>query len=752
MTSRNLFFKLMWEDIKRRLWALTLVLLTWFFVFPVRIAMIPGSYRWNDEIMRQKMIAERAQLWFRVDNSTIVIFMMMGAVMLGLSSFSYLHSRRKVDFYHSIPVRREVLFFVNFVDGFLLMMVPYLLFMGIGAVIAAGMGASPAVLALNIAKSLCFHMIYFLLMYATVVVAMMMTGNLFLGILGMLVFFSYMPLMGMLIEMLFETCFVTYSSSNLILSKMVQISPFSAYLKAVELVQEASRNANAWGNGILVGHMASSLAVAVALMGVALWLYQKRPSEAAGKAMAFPLSRTPIKVLLVIPLSLYSLMFFWGIRRTLPWAMFGLVFGTVFFHCLIEILYHFDFRKLFVHPTHLALCFAASLVIFFGFYLDIFGYDAYQPKADQIESAYVLQTSYATSWVRYGQYERQNGEIQWKDRSTEAYLREHMYLEDKEAVLALSSIGISYIEEFKKNDREIPERYQGEDMTRYTIGYRMKSGKLTARSYFLPLCEVEAAYGVILDSKEYKEGRYPVMKQPAEDVYQMYVQFHEGERSGVQKLEAAQNEAVLAAYQKDMAALTVETQKKENVIGMLCYIAVKDMGDREDFERLMQQKQEKQEMSYNWEETPRQQRYPIYPSFQNTLEVLRSMGVDLEEDTSSDYTQCRIQISAYHPDGEKILQTAVNGTVRDGVQCSIDEDEGSIVYLYSNPDEVAQIYPALVSSQYTSMNSLGPYEKYIEVTLQNKSGSFLTRTHYLNLEAAPDFLLEDMGDFSQLYQ
>ena len=38
MTSRNLFFKLMKEDFKRRLWVVTLIGLVCFFLYPVAAA------------------------------------------------------------------------------------------------------------------------------------------------------------------------------------------------------------------------------------------------------------------------------------------------------------------------------------------------------------------------------------------------------------------------------------------------------------------------------------------------------------------------------------------------------------------------------------------------------------------------------------------------------------------------------------------------------------------------------------------
>ena len=43
MTSKSLFFKLIQEDGKRRLWAVTLAFLMFFFSLPVTIAMAIGN-------------------------------------------------------------------------------------------------------------------------------------------------------------------------------------------------------------------------------------------------------------------------------------------------------------------------------------------------------------------------------------------------------------------------------------------------------------------------------------------------------------------------------------------------------------------------------------------------------------------------------------------------------------------------------------------------------------------------------------
>ena len=53
-----------------------------------------------------------------------------------------------------------------------------------------------------------------------------------------------------------------------------------------------------------------ALAVAALLFGLGMFLYRKRPSEAAGRAMAFKVSEPVIRFLLVVPITLFSGMIF----------------------------------------------------------------------------------------------------------------------------------------------------------------------------------------------------------------------------------------------------------------------------------------------------------------------------------------------------------------------------------------------------------------------------------------------------------
>ena len=87
-----------------------------------------------------------------------------------------------------------------------------------------------------------------------------------------------------------------------------------------------------------------------------LGLYRKRPSEAAGKAMAFKKSMPPIRILLVLGIGLAGGMFFLVAAEQAALGTVRTMVSVVLTHCIVEIIYHFDFKKMFSHRLQLGLC------------------------------------------------------------------------------------------------------------------------------------------------------------------------------------------------------------------------------------------------------------------------------------------------------------------------------------------------------------------------------------------------------------
>ena len=95
--------------------------------------------------------------------------------------------------------------------------------------------------------------------------------------------------------------------------------------------------------------------------------------------MSFKKTQAPIKILLLIPMTVTTTVFLWSIYYSGVWAAVGFVLGLVLTSCLIEIIYHFDFTKLFANPVQTVIGGAIAILVVGVFWMDVFGYDSYIP-------------------------------------------------------------------------------------------------------------------------------------------------------------------------------------------------------------------------------------------------------------------------------------------------------------------------------------------------------------------------------------
>ncbi len=245
MTSRSLFFKMMRENTKQRLWTIAVIFLLFFFLFPIRTALSVNSWLSPEDlsmyakaegdalILAREQLAEQFISFCSVENGGIVFLMMALSILCALSGFSWLHSKKKVDFFHSLPIRRELLFFVMLADGFLYTAVPYLINMAAAGVLLTVKGVW--IPWGTILSDYLIHMTFYFLLYMTAVTAVLMTGNIIISFLGVLVFFLWGPgitfLCGAYIDYFFQTC---YNDGKIMLWWATHSSPAGWYVRAAE--------------------------------------------------------------------------------------------------------------------------------------------------------------------------------------------------------------------------------------------------------------------------------------------------------------------------------------------------------------------------------------------------------------------------------------------------------------------------------------------------------------------------------------
>ncbi len=442
MAYKISYTRLFWEEVKRKAWAAALLGSALFFSLPVAMAMVlpsyqPGEYVTLAEVIERRVKNVRMMLDFGDGRYPMVtITLLAAAVVLGISTFSYLQDKKQVDLYHSLPVKRSLLFLVRLGTGAAIPAVLHLFFILLSLVVAGANGVAPILVLPAAARGFFLHLLYYALVYSTVVLAMVMTGTRIAAILGTGVFFFYFPMLSGLIEMFYGSFFETYYWVPGLWTGIVsKISPFFALFLAMS-------------DGVTAGRVLWALGAAVLLLLVSLLLYRKRPLEAAGRTMAFGWSKGPIKVLLTIAFGMLGALAFYSMQEDLGWMVFGLLAGTAISHCVIEIVYHSDFKKLFRHKWTMAVCMAVGLVICISFYFDLFRYDSYVP--DEREVAYASVDLGEDTWVSGG-FVEENGSLVMDSRD----ILDQAQVTAVDPILGLAREGIRQLELQEEEERRI---------------------------------------------------------------------------------------------------------------------------------------------------------------------------------------------------------------------------------------------------------------------------------------------------------
>lgn len=631
MTSKNLFFKLMKEDLRSRIWALALIGIGFFFFYPVTVVFLAGEIQdYSVYEMGLLWYRNEMQTWLSFKNGAMVLVMTVAGLVCGLSGFSYLNSRSKVDFYHSLPVRREIFYAGNFVDGILILALPYAVSLMLGVILAIGNGAESSVIVPVAVSSFGLHMTYFMLIYTTVITSAMLTGNLIVGILGCMVLAGFVPCVSMIIEGYFSTFFQTYAydMGEQAFETSRRISPILEYMMQIGKYQSGQP---------IAGGVAMAWVVSAFLTGFSLWLYRKRPSEAGGKAMAFSVSGPVIRIPVTILSGLSLALMFWQFRKSTGWAVFGVICGVVLAHCVIEIIYHFDFRQLFKNRGQLVACLLAAVAVLFVFRYDTFGYDRYLPSAGKVKSGAVLVKE-LSGWVDYGTVEKkEDGSWIYDNESASKAVLGQMHSTDLETILALATAGVEQTPENLSSGGAV---YDGEQTDYFDensakpiyqvmISYELKSGRKVYRQYYIDLDSVSETVNRLFADQEFQKASFPLLTQKAENVDSVYFRLDRAKEKKLSNLTETQKKEFLETYQKEFSSLTLERLEKEAPIGLIRFVTEPE---RESMEWQERRDRDQEPISFEarrYDDFTDMNYYPVYPSFAGTIALLREQGVEI---------------------------------------------------------------------------------------------------------------------------
>ena len=755
MTSRSLFFKYMKENTKQRIWNLALVLLLCFFAFPVTTALW-SSTAFRPENLNSSLPADlalaQAQRDFTRDmlrmysmkGGALAFMLTIAAVVLAASGFAYLHSKKKTDFYHSLPIRREMLYAVTCLNGFLYMAVAYLGFLTVAAVMIRVKGVPFDWGSLYLAS--VEHLCFFALVYMTAILSMLLTGNLVVGLLGTGVLFSWGPVICMTISAYFLEYFTTfYGDDSFLLALSEWTSPVAWYVKACMSSQP--------------GRMAlwAMLAAAVLFL-LGMLLYRRRPSEAAGHAMAFPITEPIIRFLIAVPSSLLLGAMFHLVMCEDGWTVFGLVCGLLLVSCIIEIIYHFDFKSLFAHKRQLLVSAVFVGVVFAIFRFDLFGYDRYLPATEKLASGGIYcdlldpdATSQYHSTVEYTEG--------WYGVTFEAMpsstLADQMQISDDQGLELLHTIAAQGVHDAAQaRDRFLQGGGRSYDLEEgdaafhnVTIAWHLRNGRTVYRSYRVNVSSIKTALEAVYDLDAYKTAMYPVLSLTADDVAGINYK-EEDECSHVKLSGADVKAALLAAYQEELKALTSETRAHEMPIAEIQF-------KTNEQQALIQKLRDE---GGNYTLFNHYYYYPIYPSFTKTIALLRACGVEVGGMVTPEKT-ASITLS-YQGVAMSEEEMAPADTELGQRQRKYLSDDRRAMLTVTDPAQIREILAASASRSIVSLNPLMNTDDGMEICVdmkrsdtkfavnvgQLKSSDVATGTDADALETADDDDLDTFDD------
>lgn len=486
--------------IKRHIWLPLLALIGFILNMPVMTALVWNAYAGQDDYFRQHRVDELMQV-FQVGSSLIII---VGAALAAFTLFRYVQVRQQVDFYHSLPIRREKYFAANMLAGLLVFLAPYALAHLANLLMMAMAGILPTLVMADYVQFVLLNILAYLLMFALTTLAMMLAGSMPAALKILVGIYGLAPAVGLLRDLLGEAFYDKYLYGTDVLNNLLT--------RASVLVRYCwiSWYEYDWQDGVqifwqdwLVGGVLLALTVAAAL-----WLYQKRSSECAGSTLAFGWQRPIFKYPYVLLCGCLGGIMFYAIgNENIFWLYFGVVIATAFFAQLLEIFIKSDFRAIRKGWAQVGICIVLVSTILGYYVFDIGGFDDWKAEADRVAAVNVTGNFLTLGYDDYRYYGYNPYENSYWQFGIDDFVREQrmMTFENPENVAALVSIINSQPQEYGYREYENGDSYYNWRHSQWVdVVYTLTNGKRVARSLnCADVFENAEAYSVLLGSDEW---------------------------------------------------------------------------------------------------------------------------------------------------------------------------------------------------------------------------------------------------------
>lgn len=540
MTSKRSFFNFMKEDLRHKVWMIALSLLGNFLAILVAFLIVEDSILRNLgvdlEIYTDTYIGSVVSFFNEVLTGLGGTIALIGAVIVGLFGFRFLFSKKMVDTYHSLPIKRNTQFWVTYVNGILIWLVPYLVSLLITLVIAVinmvpigGWWACGLILKAAGMTSLVL-LIGFLLMYHLVLVAVMLCGNVFNTLVTTCIIGCAVLCIYGLGIIFFEYYMDAFYATEQLAEAVIYTSPLVSAIYMLLAYCQGDPTFN------FTTTMNVNFIVMV-LLGTAAWrLYCKRASELAEQGVKNKIATTIMKLIASVLGGMGGWLVFVLITdaNSVGWGIFGCILVSVMVYGVLDIIFHMDFKAFLANKLWMAATTVVALMLCLAFNMDWFGYDEYLPKQEKIQSMAIYAREYSNHYL--------NNE---KDNPLEL-----MEYKDQENIYKFLCTGVDNLNYFA-SDYEGTNLYYGNEYDNVIVKVTLNNGRSYYRQYNLFEKDAEVFRAIVLN-EDYAESNLVIDEKKRQSIYRVairtentYIEEEEQRREVLDDLITAYNQDVL---------------------------------------------------------------------------------------------------------------------------------------------------------------------------------------------------------------
>ncbi len=537
MTSKISLIKLMREDLRHRGWMIALSALVQVLAGPVVLMILVSSQK--DSYSKYEVPGQGIVNTYRdvveylaeVLPMEATLIAMVGALIVAIWGFRHLYSKRMTDLIHSMPVTREKQFLAMYLNGLLIYLVPFLLSLLIMLPVALSSvpsrmqfdtallyrnlvpGQGAGVILRCFASAIPYGILTFLLTYHLCLVAISLAGTVFNSLVNIVLLgLDFIVTYGVLL-LLADVNLVGFIEPGLDAYDVIWLSPLA--MPWVWVIDAMERGDHLlYGDHLPVAHpgmVIGGAAMMVFLFVLAWVLYKKRPSEQAESGMPYRKVGTVLVVLNSVLAGILGGMFFSGILGTVAmgWCIFGMVLGCVLAFGILEIVRERSFKAFFGRKALMAGTLAGTLLLYFAFYFDWFGFAGAVPSQANIQTMEIQLSQYGEA--DYNAYRitfDENGGSTLNYDYDLAEIRSVLVADpaDRQAILSSGAAWAKYASRSRRNPS--PTSYDLNMLGSVTVRVDRKFGLPFYRRYQITEDALDALRHIV-ESPEFMERVYP---------------------------------------------------------------------------------------------------------------------------------------------------------------------------------------------------------------------------------------------------